>query len=61
MYVGGGLTPRLLPMLKDALTSSFLTDKVMGDVIRSFPLYAVLDDNVGLLGARVRAFRIIKE
>ncbi len=41
------------------LVPAYLSDPVMGDVIRQFPLYVVKNDLVGVLGARVRAFRLL--
>ena len=58
--MGGGLAPRLLARIRTVLRDSYLSDPLMGGLINTFPLYAVLDDNVGLLGARVRAYRLLE-
>ncbi len=42
------------------LVPSYLADPVMGDVVRQFPLYVVTDELVGVLGARVRAERLLR-
>lgn len=55
LFIAGGLAPKLLPMM-DLLKESFLKgDGLMDELIASCPLHVVLDDGVGLLGAKVRA------
>lgn len=61
LYVAGGMAPRLLPRLRTVMAQAYGADPVMGALIRTFPLYAVLNDDVGLLGARVRAFYLAQE
>ncbi len=61
MYLGGGLAPKLLSRLKTVLTTAYLDDPVMGGMLSTFPLYAVLNDDVGLLGARVRAVQLVND
>ena len=60
LYLAGGLTPKLLSRIKTVLTAAYRTgDPLMKDVIQTFPLYACLNEHVGLLGARVRAIRML--
>ena len=60
LYLAGGLTPKLLSRIKTVLTAAYTQgDPLMKDVIQTFPLYACLDEHVGLLGARVRAIRML--
>jgi glucokinase len=61
LYIAGGLAPKLLPRLREVLVSSYLTDPVMHDLVASFPLYVVTNEFVGLLGATVRAHRLLLE
>jgi glucokinase len=60
LYLAGGLTPKLLAKIKTVLTAEYTDgDPLMKDVIRTFPLYACMNEHVGLLGARVRAVRML--
>lgn len=60
LYLAGGLTPRLLPAIREVLVDSYLNgDKLMGNLISGIPLLACKNDAVGMLGAQVRAFRLV--
>lgn len=61
LYIAGGIAPKILPRLKQLLPELFIKDPVMGQFIaESFPLYIVLNDDCGLLGARIRAERLVR-
>lgn len=59
--MAGGLAPKLLPRLRDVLVKSYLRDSLMHDLIASFPLHVVKNEFVGVLGALVRAHRLLTE
>jgi len=62
LYIAGGIAPRILPKLQAELPALFLADPVMGEFIgESFPLLLIKDDDCGLLGARARAERLLRE
>jgi glucokinase len=56
VYVVGGIAPKLAPMLRSGgFVRAFLDHPVMSAYLTRIPLTVVLDDNVALLGARVKA------
>ena len=60
MYLAGGLAPKLLPGIKEHLVEAYTNaDPLMGDLIRQFPLIACKNESVGMIGAKVRAFRLL--
>ena len=58
LFLAGGLAPKLLPRIKTVLKPAFLTDPIMGDLLAQVPLYVVMNEDVGLVGAKVRALRL---
>ena len=60
LFVAGGIPPKLQPRLAQELPGHYLADKLMGTFISSFPLYLVANDDLGLIGARVRAQRLLR-
>ena len=59
LYIAGGLAPKLLERVKTVLVESYQSDAVMGDLVATVPLLVVLNEFVGVLGARVRAHRLL--
>lgn len=61
LFLCGGIPPRIVPLLREMLSpGEFVKDPVMGDFIReNIPLSIILNDDLGLLGARVRAERML--
>lgn len=60
LYIAGGIAPKLMPRLAEVLVDHYTTgDALMGNVISTFPLLLVTNDDLGLLGARVRAQRLL--
>lgn len=56
LYVGGGIAPKILPMLRSGLfMEAFLAKAPMSDLIASIPVKVILNPDAGLLGAAVRA------
>ena len=52
VYIGGGITPTILPLLKDGVfIESFLDKGRMGPLLASMPVRVILDDRAALLGA----------
>lgn len=62
LYLCGGIPPRIVSVLRESLAPGlFVADDVMGDFIRTHvPLALVTDDDVGLLGARIRAEQLLQ-
>ena len=59
LYIAGGIAPKLKPLLHTLVKSYTAGDSLMGGLISSFPLYLVTNDDLGLLGAMVRAQRCL--
>jgi glucokinase len=56
LYVGGGIAPKILPMLRSGLfMDAFLAKAPMSELIASIPVKVILNADAGLLGAAVRA------
>jgi glucokinase len=62
LFLCGGIPPRIVPLLKEMLAPGlFVEDPVMGAFLReNIPLWVISNDDVGLLGARVRAERMLE-
>jgi glucokinase len=62
VYLAGGITPRLIDRIAGSggLVDAFLWPASrFSKLLRTFPLYAVTNDGLGLLGARVVAARAL--
>lgn len=57
MFVAGGVAPKLLPRIREIFPREFLNDPVNRCMLEAFPLYLVTNEQLGLLGVRVRALR----
>jgi glucokinase len=51
IYLGGGVVPKLLPVLRDEFPPSFGNAGRMSDLVRAIPVWSVLEPKSGLLGA----------
>jgi glucokinase len=52
VYVGGGIVPRLLPLLRrSAFRARFDEKGRLADYVRAIPAYLILRQHAGLLGA----------
>ncbi len=59
VYLAGGIAAKNLHLLKTGPFMAAFGDKGrLSDLVRSFPVFVVLDQNVGLLGARLVAARL---
>ncbi|MEZ5318834.1 MAG: glucokinase [Vicinamibacterales bacterium] len=56
IYVGGGIAPKILPMLETGLfMDAFRAKEPMVDLLRTLPVSVILNPNAGLIGAAIRA------
>ena len=53
LYITGGIAPRILPLLEESksFSQAFIRKGRMTDLLKSIPIYVVLNRDVGLLGA----------
>ncbi|MGE0444627.1 MAG: glucokinase [Vicinamibacterales bacterium] len=59
VYVGGGIAPKILPALQDGrFMRAFLDKAPMEDLVARIPVYVILNQRAGLLGAAVAASRL---
>jgi glucokinase len=62
LYVGGGIAPKILPMLRGGLfMDAFLAKPPMTELVSTIPVKVILKADAGLLGAAVRAQQIATE
>jgi glucokinase len=56
VYVGGGIAPKILPLLTDGLfLEAFRAKEPMADFVATIPVSVILNPDAGLLGAAVHA------
>jgi glucokinase len=56
LYVGGGIAPKLLPLLEQgAFLEAFRAKEPMAHLVATIPVSVILNDEAGLLGAAVHA------
>ena len=59
LYIAGGIAPKILPLIQDG---SFLTNFTqkgrMGSRLKEIPVYIILNQQVGLIGAALSASRL---
>jgi glucokinase len=61
VYVGGGIAPKILPMLRTGVfMEAFLAKAPMAELVAKIPVKVILNPEAGLLGAAVRAQEIAK-
>lgn len=59
VYLGGGIAPKLLPVLESgAFISAFLDKEPLADMLRLIPVRVILNPAAGLLGAATYAERL---
>jgi glucokinase len=59
LYVGGGIAPKILPMIRTGLfMEAFLAKAPMDHLVARIPVKVILNSDAGLLGAAVRAQEI---
>ena len=59
LYVGGGIAPKILPMLRSGLfMEAFLANAPMDHLVARIPVNVIVNPDAGLIGAAVRAQEI---
>src|SRR3989338_1340575 len=59
LYVGGGIAPKILPLLQDgAFLDAFLNKGRMRPLLEAMPLRVILNDRAALFGAALRAAQL---
>jgi glucokinase len=59
VYLGGGIAPKILPALEHGrFIDAFRSKEPMTDLLRTLPVYVILNSSAGILGAAVRAAQI---
>ncbi len=62
IYLGGGISPRILPALETgAFMTAFRDKPPMEDLLRAVPVSVILNASAGVLGAAVRAAELLSE
>ena len=62
VYIAGGIAPKIINKLKDGtFIESFNDNPKMSSILKNIPVHVVLNENVGLLGAREVALRLAKD
>ena len=62
IYVGGGIAPKILPVLEHGpFLDAFHDKEPMTDLLRMLPVSVILNPAAGLLGAAVRASQVTAE
>jgi glucokinase len=59
VYLGGGIPPKILPVLeKGIFMKAFTTKGRFKDLLEKIPVRVILNDRAALLGAAFRAFEL---
>ena len=62
VYIGGGIAPKILPALERGTFMDACRDKEpLTDLLRTLPVYVILNPAAGLLGAAVRAAGLVDQ
>ncbi len=62
LYLGGGIAPKILPLLRDdAFIEAFLNKGRMRPLLEAMPVRVILNDRAALLGAVFRAEQLARE
>lgn len=62
LYLGGGIAPKILPLLQDgAFLDAFLSKGRMRPLLETMPVKVILNDRAALLGAALRAAQLANE
>ena len=62
IYLLGGISVNLAPYMKESdLFMKFFTDKDHSFMLKTFPVYLVKNDNIGMIGATEAARRILED
>ncbi|MGK0359270.1 MAG: glucokinase [Bradymonadia bacterium] len=55
VYIGGGIAPRILPLLTPRFRAAFEDKGRAGELLKTVPIFVITHPDPGLLGARVAA------
>jgi glucokinase len=55
VYVGGGIAPKILPLIERRFMTTFLDKAPMVPLLADVPVHVILNDQAGLIGAAVAA------
>lgn len=62
VYIGGGIAPKILPLLRTRLfLDAFLDKPPLADLVAAMPVKVILNPDAALIGAAVRAQQIAEE
>jgi glucokinase len=62
LYLGGGIAPKILPLLQDgAFIEAFLNKGRMRTLLEVMPVRVILNDRAALLGAALSAAQLAQE
>lgn len=59
LFVGGGIAPRLLPLLERRFMAPFLDKAPMAALLRAVPVHVILNDQAALVGAAVGGLDLV--
>jgi len=51
VYVGGGIAPKILPMIKQHFMEAFTTKGRYSNLMKQIPVHVILNEQTALLGA----------
>jgi glucokinase len=59
IYLGGGIAPKILPALeRGGFLAAFCDKEPLTDMLRTLPVFVILNPQAGLIGAAIRAAEI---
>ncbi len=58
LYVGGGIAPKILPLLERRFMAPFLDKAPMTPLLAAMPVHVILNDQAALVGAAVAALEM---
>ena len=59
LFVGGGIAPRVLPLVERRFMAPFLDKAPMAPLLRSVPVHVILNDQAALIGAAVAGLDLV--
>lgn len=59
LYLAGGMTPKIIELLQSGIfMESFQKKGCLSDLLKNIPIYAILNEEVGLIGAAARGIML---
>lgn len=59
LFIGGGIAPRVLPLVERRFMGPFLDKAPMAALLRSVPVHVILNDQAALIGAAVAGLDLV--